>query len=303
MPGVHACVTVDRCRETDIFKLFFCIHCTHIDTGADSDDEVPLSTLLARTRGTEYPLEEDMMPVDDLLVNTEVEADFGLNESASGQADGLDQMDIVNVGVNTVTARVTERLNKLESVTYAMDEKIDKILEILTRRARGHGVSTPVTVNTATPGASGETTPVPMPVQVMGSPPAVTTTQNVLPAFKVVDVQREIVAVGRDASSTIRLHKSELEYCFTSGKTPIGFALRLVGKLYSRAELAQSNYSGGTINLKDGCKVLKKALDKVKLQAIIHETQFQFPGTFITETEMKKFRDAVNGKCRHTKLN
>lgn len=229
------------------------------------------------------------MSVDDVAsTDLEAAASVGLQSQQAGlpgnQIDGKIQT-------------IEERLSRLEMVVYGMDKKLNTILQILTKHPGTKDIPGSRSADDDTSAFENAVVSTP----VINSTPAVAADQKILPSYKIVDAKRDIVAIGRDKRSSVRMQKQDLDHCFIAANSPIAFALKLVGKLYSRTELVQSNYAGGAITLKDGSKVFKKPLDKVKLQAIIYETQYQFPGSLGTYNDMKQFRDAVNGKCRHTK--
>lgn len=94
------------------------------------------------------------------------------------------------------------------------------------------------------------------------SAPVAAAACNMLPIYKIVDAHQGLVAIGKDATSHVRMLKSDLDACFATGGTPHGFALKLVGALFSRAELAMSNVNGTKHTKPDGTMVFKSALDK-----------------------------------------
>lgn len=72
----------------------------------------------------------------------------------------------------------------------------------------------------------------------------------------------------------------------SGGKT---FVLKLVGKLFSKHELATSNYGGGWVNTTQG-RIYKAPLDKVRLNAIIEQGQEQYPGELNTSASLESVR-------------
>ena len=98
------------------------------------------------------------------------------------------------------------------------------------------------------------------------------------------------------------MHVGPINIFYKAADNPISFTLKLMGFIFSRQEMASSNFAGGFVARGD-TKIYKLPLDKIRLQAIMEEAWSQYPGKLVNASQIRLLRDAINGKCRHTKVN
>ena len=99
--------------------------------------------------------------------------------------------------------------------------------------------------------------------------------------------------------------KDEVCDAFAKARNRQDYCLKLLDKVFSKEELFASNYNGGDtqIGTGDTKRVVKKRKlrDDYKFRAIVGQMVKDF-GDFKSDDDIRKLKDAVNGKCRKTKV-
>ena len=113
-------------------------------------------------------------------------------------------------------------------------------------------------------------------------------------------VNDETVIIGTEGYR-IEISKSDLFDAFEKAKGRQEYCLKLMDKVYTKAELRMRNYHGGDTQVGTGEQqhtVVKiKLRDELRFTAIMAQTVKDF-GEFKSSDEITKLRNAVNGKCR-----
>ena len=111
-----------------------------------------------------------------------------------------------------------------------------------------------------------------------------------------------MIDVGSSTQSyKIQMNKVDYDECYRSRKDGCTLVLKLMDKLFDRAELVNANLRGGTVMSK-GERVVKQPLCSVKVNAMFSQADLQYPGFLAyigTKAGEKEIRNAINGKCRH----
>ena len=79
---------------------------------------------------------------------------------------------------------------------------------------------------------------------------------------------------------------------------PKSLTIRLLTKVFTREELARSNFRGGDVFTGKEWVTKESLKRKPAFQAIIAQVSRQFPGSTATTSFQKEIREAVNTKCR-----
>jgi hypothetical protein len=103
------------------------------------------------------------------------------------------------------------------------------------------------------------------------------------------------------SSQPVLMLKKDYDDCFYTSKTGKDLCLKLLDRVFSKAELSSSNLRGGTVHSKDKV-VLKSRLDPLRMSAITSQVNLEHPGFMASPSDETLIRNAINNKCRHTKL-
>ena len=98
----------------------------------------------------------------------------------------------------------------------------------------------------------------------------------------------------------VLISKDDYEECFYVCKTGKDLVLKLLDKVFTKEEMAISNFRGGAVY--SNGKMLEKArLDNVRMNALLSQVNLEYPGFMEHPDDEKVIRYAINSKCRHSK--
>lgn len=95
----------------------------------------------------------------------------------------------------------------------------------------------------------------------------------------------------------INVPKKDYDRIFYNARTATSFLRQLLPIAFSKAELAVSNFEGGKVISSQGY-VVKEALERPRLTAVMRTVELEFPGSTVGKENMARLRDAVNDRCR-----
>lgn len=105
-----------------------------------------------------------------------------------------------------------------------------------------------------------------------------------------------VVAYNEHGESLLKINAEFYRKTFDDSKTGTSFLRKLLKYCFTDNELAESNFSGGTVTSINGMTI-KKCLDRGRVYAILGQVELEFPQSTKGKSFIK-MRDAVNEECR-----
>ncbi|PIK44403.1 hypothetical protein BSL78_18727 [Apostichopus japonicus] len=118
--------------------------------------------------------------------------------------------------------------------------------------------------------------------------------KRIQPAFGLVE--NGLVTCHKNGRKLISVEREIYRRMFDDSKTGTSFLRKLMKCTFSEEELAESNFSGGSVISAIGTTV-KKCLDRDRIMAILGQVELEFPNS-TKAANFTRMRDAINQECR-----
>ncbi|XP_071790485.1 uncharacterized protein [Asterias amurensis] len=110
-----------------------------------------------------------------------------------------------------------------------------------------------------------------------------------------------LVEIGvSGAEHPVLIRQYLMEQALFKSVEPHRYACELLGHLFGPEELSVSSFRGETMT-QDGSMTVQ--LDQHRMNAILHQTELEFPGSTATSQKISVIKKAVNAKCRKARYN
>ncbi|XP_071831807.1 uncharacterized protein [Apostichopus japonicus] len=118
--------------------------------------------------------------------------------------------------------------------------------------------------------------------------------KRIQPAFGLVE--NGLITCNKNDRKLLSIEQEIYRRMFDDSKTGTSFLRKLMKCTFSEEELAESNFSGGSVVSAIGMTV-KKCLDRDRIMAILGQVELEFPNS-TKAANFSRMRDAINQECR-----
>ena len=117
------------------------------------------------------------------------------------------------------------------------------------------------------------------------------------PQYVVADQGQNTIVIGTSNNATYIMSKDIYDKVFERENSPKELIVKLMAELFSKEQLARSNFHGGVVfNGKE--RVVKECMrKKPAFVVIMSQGALEFPRLRVGDGFQKELKDAVNAKC------